>query len=110
MTQTTRSALDDRKAALFALTATPTLITSLLAVEADKTPFDPKNPEPTQERNMVRAWTIEELERRHPAAAQTVEDVFDAAYDAETGDWTEVDYVKVLVNAVLAELETPTAP
>ncbi len=54
----------------------------------------------------VRAWLIEEVERRYPAAAAAVEAAFEkveAYYVAagdENADYPTVDYVGVLLNAV----------
>lgn len=102
MTQTQKARLQ----AIMRLTPVDALLTSLLAVEASMPPVDPENPEPRRVAAMVRAWTIEELERRYPAASNAVQSAFDAAGEAElkTGESVHVDYVHVLVEAVLAEL------
>ncbi len=80
--------------ALFAKSSTPTLVTSLLTLDA--MPAAP-------EHSWARAKTIEELERRFPAASQSVEDAFEKAEAriiAGEEDVPEVDYVAVLVAAI----------
>lgn len=84
-----------RLAAVFAKSSTSALIGGLRILEA--TPASP-------EHRMVRAWTIEELERRFPEAAASVEAAFEAAElelieGRGNGD---VDYVAVLVAAIPA--------
>lgn len=80
--------------ALFRKSATPALIDALLILEAKRATSKLDEFE-----LMSRAWTIEELERRFPAASDAVEAAF---LDSETalqsgGQYTEVDYVAVLV-------------
>lgn len=77
-----------RKAALFAKTTDAALIGALHILEAQT--------ELTGDERWVRAQTIDELERRHPAASAAVEQAF-LESDA-TG--AEVDYVAVLVAAI----------
>jgi hypothetical protein len=96
MTQTSKTDPKARLAALFARGTTKVLIEFLLTIEAK-----PR----TQETTLVRAWLIEELERRCPAASAAVEKVFEDSVNAVTNGEPEpkVDYVAVLVAAVLAE-------
>ena len=96
----------DRLRAIMRRTPVDALLTSLLAVEASMPPADPENPGPRQVASMVRAWTIEELENRYPVASDAVQAAFDAAGEIElrTGEDVDVNYVDVLVKAVLAEL------
>lgn len=86
---------EQRLAALFARSSTPALIGGLLGLEEMP---------PSPERNWSRAKTIEELERRFPGAAATVEVAFEKA-ELELvegrGDG-EVDYVAVLLAAIPA--------
>jgi hypothetical protein len=50
---------------------------------------------------MARAWTIDELEERFPAASVAVGDAFEAAETAP-GKYVEVDYVAVLLANIQA--------
>lgn len=85
-----------RAAALLARTPTATLVTSLRMLAA--------TPHPDAEHRMVHAWTIEELERRYPAASAAVEAAFDAdeVKLAAGIDTPGVDYVAVLLAAIPA--------
>jgi hypothetical protein len=83
-----------RLTALFAKAATPALVEALRTLEAKRT-----TGRLDQFELMSRAWTIDELERRFPAASDAVEA---AMLEAETtymagGEYTEVDYVGVLL-------------
>lgn len=83
-----------RLTALFAKTATPALVDALRILEAKRTTGRLDEFE-----LMSRAWTIDELERRFPAASEAVEAAFlesELAYMAG-GEYTEVDYVAVLL-------------
>lgn len=97
MTQTSktnaRTAADARRKTLFARTTTAALIPALVSLE---------KLEMNQERRIARAWMIEELERRFPAASEIVEQTFAEADAAEqaTGEPVEVDYVAVLIAAI----------
>lgn len=85
--------IEARKQALFARATDQVLATSLRTLDAIVNP--------SGEERMVRAWTIEELERRHPAASAAVEKAFeetDAAFVA--GNDADVDYVAVLLAAI----------
>lgn len=85
-----------RLAAVLARTGTPALVTALVALEAQPS---------SVERNMARAWTIDELERRFPAASAAVQDAFETAERAEAagGAYVEVDYVTVLIANIPAD-------
>ncbi len=74
-----------RPAALMSRACTTTLVTSLRVLS---TPRD-------QEETLARAWAIEELERRFPAAADAVAATFEAEL---AGD--DVDYVAVLLKHI----------
>lgn len=83
-----------RLKALFAKTTTPALIGALQILEGKR-----EAGKLDQFELMSRAWTIEELETRFPAASHAVEDAF---MESETalmagGSYTEVDYVAVLL-------------
>jgi hypothetical protein len=90
------TATAQKLAALFAKSSTPTLVTSLLALDA--MPAAP-------EHSWARAKTIEELERRFPAAAEAVEAVFEEAENRIIAgeDVPDVDYVAVLIAAIPTE-------
>ncbi|MCW6008695.1 hypothetical protein K1W54_29735 [Micromonospora sp. CPCC 205371] len=91
----TAGTVEQRLTSLFARSTTAALVDSLRTLDA--TP-------PSPERNWARAKTIEELERRYPAAAQAVEDAFYAAeFQIENGVDVPVDYVAVLIAAIPAE-------
>lgn len=87
----TAATIQQRAAALFARATDEVLLESLITLEAS-----PRSRETT----WARAKTIEELERRFPNAAAKVE----AAFEAAEADGTDVDYVAVLVAAVLADM------
>jgi hypothetical protein len=93
---TTTQNLNDRKAATFAKATDTVLINSLTILAA----MGSKSAEERQ----AHAWIIDELERRHPAAAKVVEAAFDAAADEEekTGEYVHVDYAAVLTAAIAA--------
>lgn len=79
---------------LFAKTPSPALAGALRILE-DKREADKLS----EFELMSRAWTIEELEKRFPAASQAVEDAF---MESETAlmagsSYSEVDYVAVLL-------------
>lgn len=95
MTQTSKTNPRAKLADIFAKGTDSVLIESLLTIETQ-----PR----TQERALVRAWLIEELEHRHPAASDAVERAFEDSVNAVTDGQPEpeVDYVAVLVAAVLA--------
>ena len=83
-----------RLKALFAKTPTPALISALQILDGKREGHGLDEFE-----LMSRAWTIEELENRFPAASQAVEDAF---LESETalmagGPYAEVDYVAVLL-------------
>jgi hypothetical protein len=86
--------LTARRTALMARTPTTTLVDALRALEAT----DARTPE----ERLVRSWTIDELERRHPAASAAVEAAYEAAEatEAKTGQAVEVDYVAVLLAVI----------
>lgn len=89
--------LQERLTALFSHSSTPTLVTSLRTLDAQP---------PSRERNWARAKTIEELERRFPAASRAVEDAFDETEQrivAGEPGVAEVDYVAVLLAAIPVE-------
>lgn len=93
---TTKANIADRLTNLFARTTTPALVLSLRTLDATVT---------TPERRWARAKTIEELERRYPAASAAVEAAFDAAETRiEAGEDVQVDYAAVLI-AAIAESE-----
>jgi hypothetical protein len=87
-------------AQVIARTSTPTLVTSLIAVDKMA----------GQEALRVRAWIIEALEERYPEASAAVEAAFEAneaamiaAPDgADPADF-DVDYVAVLIAALPAD-------
>lgn len=85
-----------RLKALFAKSATSALVDSLQILEAKRTTSKAKLDEFEL---MARAWTIEELERRFPAASQAVEDAFMESEAALMGggQYAEVDYVGILI-------------
>lgn len=88
--------VEQRLANLFARTSDAALVTSLRTLDAMP---------PSREIRWSRAKTIEELERRFPAAAQAVEDAFYAAEkQSEAGNDVEVDYVAVLLAAIPTEV------
>lgn len=97
--------LKSRKAALFARTPDAALVMSLPMIEQQITAGVPGTEE-TQNLIMVRAWTIEEVERRFPeadAAAQAAFAVSDAEWQAWDGTGeppADVDYVAVLLSAI----------
>ncbi len=92
----TAATVQQRLTDLFAKTSTTALIDSLLILKAG---------EMTAETRWAHAQTINELERRHPAAGEAVEAAYDAAEaEIEAGRPGEVDYVTVLVAAVRGEL------
>jgi len=90
---TARTNLDNRHKALFGRATSDVLIQSLLSLDRQTM---------NQERRIARAWIIEELERRFPAASELVEQAFAAADAKEqaTGEPIEVDYAAVLVDAI----------
>lgn len=93
MTQNAQAQLSASRTALFAKSTSETLVASLIAVDAL-----PRTPE----HSMVRSWLIDELEQRFPIASNAVEQAF-ATADAEeraTGEFVQVDYVAVLVDAI----------
>lgn len=83
-----------RLKALFARTATPALVSALRILE-DKREADSLD----QFELMSRAWTIEELENRFPAASQAIEDAFLESETAHMAGnpYSEVDYVAILL-------------
>lgn len=92
--------LHERRKALFAQATSATLATSLATL--DKLVKD-GGPD-AQEHILARAWTIDELERRFPAASQAIEDAYLAAelrLEA-TGEDVEVDQVAILLAHVRA--------
>lgn len=80
-----------RRKALFARTTSATLIQSLRMLEVLI-----MSGKATPEEHMARAWTIDELEMRFPAASIAVGDAFEAA-EMAPGKYVEVDYVAVLL-------------
>jgi hypothetical protein len=76
---------EQRLTELFARVSTQELVASLRTLDAQP---------PSPERNWSRAKTIEELERRFPAAAAIV----GAAFDADNDD--PIDYVALLLSAI----------
>lgn len=80
-----------RRKELFARTTSATLAESLLMLKALMV-----SGEATPEHHMARAWTIDELEERFPAASLAVQNAFEAAETAP-GEYVEVDYVAVLL-------------
>lgn len=80
--------------ALFAKTPTPALTSALRTME-DKREARKLD----QFEVMARAWTIDELEKRFPAASQAVEDAFLSAEMSliAGGPYAEVDYVTILL-------------
>jgi hypothetical protein len=80
-----------RRKALFARTGDAALIEAVKTLEALLVAGNA-----TQEHIMSRAWTIDELELRFPAASDAVEAAFYAAETAP-GKYVEVDYVAVLL-------------
>jgi hypothetical protein len=93
----------ERLAALFARTTTDTLITSLRALTA-------LGQDASGEERWARAKTIEELERRYPAAGEAVGAAYLAAEIEmqRDGKVVEVDYVEVLLDAIAREPITIT--
>lgn len=91
----TQAQIAQRLTSLFGRTSTPALITSLVTLEASPT---------SPERSWARAKTIEELERRFPAAAQVVAEAFEMAEQKllDGGECEDVDYVAVLLAAIEA--------
>lgn len=85
---------DLRRKALFAQTTSATLVESLLILEPLL-----KSGTATGEQRMARAWTIDELEERFPAAAAAITAAFDAAEVAALFrvPYVEVDYVAILL-------------
>jgi hypothetical protein len=85
--------MNAKAAALVAAQSTDSLVGALLILEAKG--------ELTAEERLVRAWTIEGLETRYPAAAAAVEAAFDAAETVVMNDpeaaYPDVDYVAVLL-------------
>ena len=84
----------ERRRALLAKSATPALVDALQTLELKLQPGRADEFE-----RMTRAWIIDELERRFPAASDAVNDAFEKS---ETdfmagGEYVEVDYVGVLV-------------
>lgn len=79
--------IEQRRKALFARTPDRTLVDSLRTLAA--TP----PAEVTAETRLVHAWTIDEIERRFPAAAEAV----GAAFEAAEATGADVDYVAVLL-------------
>lgn len=86
----TTTTIEDRLTRLFNKATTHTLIESLTTLES--TPATP-------ERNFARTHVIQELERRHPEAAQAVEDAYlETEKLLMAGvDTPEVNYVAVLI-------------
>lgn len=74
--------------------ATPMLVQTLRIADAQTTEEIAKHV-PNPELRQARAWMIQELERRFPAASDAVQAAFDAAELAGGDD--EVDYVAVLL-------------
>ncbi len=91
-----KSTVENRRRALFARTTTATLIQSVKILEALLV-----TGKASREEIMVRAWTIDELEQRHPAASLAVQEAFEAAETAP-GEYVEVDYVAVLIANIQA--------
>lgn len=83
-----------RRKALFARTTSATLVESLTMLEALLVSSNA-----TPEHLMARAWTIDELEERFPAASLAVGAAFEAAETA-VGGYIEVDYVAVLLASI----------
>ena len=88
---TAKTTIENRRKALFARTSTATLIQSVKILEAVLIAGNA-----SKEEIMARAWTIDELEERFPAASIAVGDAFEAAETAP-GEYVEVDYVAVLL-------------
>lgn len=82
---TTAASIEERRAALFAPTSDGALIASLLLLDAIE--------RPSSEQRLVRAWTCDELERRHPEVTSALD-----AW-AESDD-TTLSYTEVLIAAV----------
>jgi hypothetical protein len=82
----TSKSIQDRLAKTFSGASTSTLVEVVRTLESG-----PRNPET----NWARTQTIEELERRFPAASDAVVEAFDRAADDE-----HVDYVAVLLAAI----------
>lgn len=83
----------DNLAALCDRASTAELCNALRAVAAlDRMPEAPR----------MQAWLIGELERRHPAASEAVQQAFEQAEHAEQAgaEPVDVDYVAVLVTAI----------
>jgi hypothetical protein len=92
-----RPSTDDRKAQLMARTSDTALIEALSRLDATMKPETA-----SAEQRMVRAWTIDEIERRWPVAAEAVGRAFNSAAQEEetTGQYVEVDYVAILLGNV----------
>lgn len=86
-----KATIENRRKALFKRTTSVTLINSLRILEARAVAGTL-----SQEETMTRAWTIDELEERFPAASVAVGDAFEAAENAP-GEYADVDYVAVLL-------------
>jgi hypothetical protein len=80
-----------RRKELFARTTSATLVVSLALLEEALV-----SGKATPEHRMARAWTIDELEERFPAAGLAVQSAFEAAETAP-GEYVEVNYVAVLL-------------
>lgn len=80
-----------QRKALFARTTSATLVTAVKTLDELL-----KSGKASQEHIMSRAWTIDELEERFPAASDAVQAAFEAAETAP-GEYVEVDYVAVLL-------------
>ena len=86
-----KATIENRRKALFTRTTSVTLINSLRILEARAVAG-----ELSQDETIARAWTIDELEMRFPAASIAVGNAFEAAENAP-GGYVEVDYVAVLL-------------
>ena len=86
-----KSTYQAQRVALFARTTTATLIQSVTILDALLV-----TGKASQEEIMARAWTIDELEQRHPAASLAVREAFEAAETAP-GEYVEPDYVAILL-------------
>lgn len=86
----------ERRKALFVRTTTATLIQSVRMLDEVL-----KAGKASKEEIMARAWTIDELELRFPAAGDAVQAAFDVAETAP-GEYVEVDYVAVLLANIKA--------
>lgn len=76
-------------------------MTSTAQLIADLRDLD-KLTEPTEEQRIARRDLIQEIERRHPAAATAVARAFLNAtiHEERTGERVHVDYVTTLVSAI----------